>query len=383
MKLEKHIKNWVDNKLISSEQAQAIKDYEANQGKRSWIVIGAAGVGIVAMVLGIISIIAANWEYLGDNLKLASFFALQAVLGYNFYKRRDQDSWIREVLLAIFAFLFLGGIGLIGQIYHLQSDGYSALFFWCLITLGLALIANWRLLPDIWHIIFAIAVSIWAGKYFNLRDGQAFFNICLSVALFFHAIGIYRLGSLGLAEKFRESSFRYSTLVMAFFTVIANFQIAEKPNSYAYRGVEQALTDNTLFLPLVSIIFPVLAALTNRSIRPKMYIYSYCATLFGFILYYISADLLNVNDSPLLACLGFILVWALVALTAVTADRKRIFDFASLIIAIRLLIVYFEVFGSLAMTGVGLVLTGALILGTLYVWHKYRSNLLGFLKIRL
>ena len=45
---------------------------------------------------------------------------------------------------------------------------------------------------------------------------------------------------------------------------------------------------------------------------------------------------------------------------------------ASLVIALRVVIVYFEVFGSLAMRGLGLIFSGIVILTISFMWHRFR-----------
>lgn len=71
---------------------------------------------------------------------------------------------------------------------------------------------------------------------------------------------------------------------------------------------------------------------------------------------------------------GFFCTWVLAAATAALAQRKRWFDLASLVIALRVVIVYFEVFGSLAMTGLGLIFSGIVILTIAFAWHRFRER---------
>ena len=84
--------------------------------------------------------------------------------------------------------------------------------------------------------------------------------------------------------------------------------------------------------------------------------------------------LIQTSGHKIIGCALFLLVWACVASAAAGSSRKRLFDFASFVIAARFVIVYFEVFGSLAATGVGLIISGLVILGAAYVWHNYRQR---------
>jgi hypothetical protein len=45
-----------------------------------------------------------------------------------------------------------------------------------------------------------------------------------------------------------------------------------------------------------------------------------------------------------------------------------------MVIALRLVVVYFEVFGSLAVTGVGLVFSGGLMIVSALYWNRLRVH---------
>ena len=79
-------------------------------------------------------------------------------------------------------------------------------------------------------------------------------------------------------------------------------------------------------------------------------------------------------QSDVVGCFLFLLPWASAAAVAAAMERKRLFDLAALVIGIRFIVVYFQVFGSLAVTGVGLIISGSVILGIAYLWYRYRGN---------
>jgi hypothetical protein len=71
---------------------------------------------------------------------------------------------------------------------------------------------------------------------------------------------------------------------------------------------------------------------------------------------------------------GFLVVWAIAATAAALASLKRLFDIASLVIAVRFIIIYFEVFGSLSATGIGLIISGAVIISVAIAWNRARRS---------
>jgi hypothetical protein len=79
-------------------------------------------------------------------------------------------------------------------------------------------------------------------------------------------------------------------------------------------------------------------------------------------------------ESDLMGCILFVLAWAGAAWIAASLKRKRLFDIATLVLGIRFIVVYFQVFGSLAATGIGLILSGGFILFVAWGWYKYRGR---------
>jgi hypothetical protein len=51
---------------------------------------------------------------------------------------------------------------------------------------------------------------------------------------------------------------------------------------------------------------------------------------------------------------------------------KRPFDFASFVMALRFVIIYFVVFGSLTTTDIGLIISGGVIIAIAIYWNKLR-----------
>jgi hypothetical protein len=82
----------------------------------------------------------------------------------------------------------------------------------------------------------------------------------------------------------------------------------------------------------------------------------------------------GVTLSPFLGAICFILLWSCAAAAAVFSSYRRLFDLCTFVIGGRLVVVYFEIFGSMVATGLGLILTGVMILAVVYAWYKYRGQ---------
>lgn len=91
--------------------------------------------------LGIIAMIAANWQEIPDNVKLLGALVSMAlnagVLGWTV---KHDKNVLKQVVACVFAFLIMAVIGLIGQIYHLPSNIENALLLWGLCSWPLFLV---------------------------------------------------------------------------------------------------------------------------------------------------------------------------------------------------------------------------------------------------
>ena len=67
-------------------------------------------------------------------------------------------------------------------------------------------------------------------------------------------------------------------------------------------------------------------------------------------------------------------LWLVVAWSAHHARDPRLLNVATAMIGMRILAIYFEVFGTLLDTGVGLVSGGLLTLGLVWLWARKRKQ---------
>ena len=60
--------------------------------------------------------------------------------------------------------------------------------------------------------------------------------------------------------------------------------------------------------------------------------------------------------------------------------KTSLFNLASALVALRVIIAFFDLFGSLLQTGVGLIFFGVFVIGTALAWHKVKNKLLNHFK---
>ena len=79
-KLQKALKQWVAHGFIDQRQADQIQQYESTQSDHAWILSGLLVLGAIMIGIGSISVVAANWQYISDRIKLLTDFAILIAL---------------------------------------------------------------------------------------------------------------------------------------------------------------------------------------------------------------------------------------------------------------------------------------------------------------
>lgn len=376
--IEKKVESWKQAGIITVEQGSSIVAFEDEvQSKRNWAANGIAGIGIMVLLTGFISMIAANWYEISNFTKLFIYFAAQALLGIFVIKQNHKPGLLREVLITIFAGFFLCGVALISQLYNLTGESWQALGFWLILALPVILIAESKLAPHLWVLGLALTVTLWlvqAEEYDFVDRGLT----TVSVAFVLAGIGLYRRPLF--SEYFRQAARFWSFIFLAgVVTIAANALWIQSID----RFIELPSSDTALLLILLSALFAC-ALVERSSANYKRSLANALHLMLLSIAIYICLPFINVIPvSSFLAFLCFEFVWATAAVVAAIARRKRIFDLVTIVITVRFIVVYFEIFGSLAATGIGMIISGSMIIAIALGWSKYRRKVSHFLETQL
>lgn len=140
MPLQKELKDLVDNDIISEDIAEKIRKYyqnESPQQKQKLFIIFSI-IGAVLVALGILLLIAHNWDNLSRTLKTALAF-LPIIIGqiacaYSYFKKEKNPIWTGSS--AIFLSISLGAsMALISQIYNIPGSLGTYIFYWSLLSI--------------------------------------------------------------------------------------------------------------------------------------------------------------------------------------------------------------------------------------------------------
>lgn len=364
--------------------------------------------------LGIIALVAANWEQIPNNVKLGGAIVLMianasaVILSMKFKK-----NILTQVLCGVFAALIMAVIGLIGQIFQLRSDVSGACLLWALCAWPLFLITPrllWLWIPLLFVGTKSFTLyNTFAEDILIIDRGWKYAptnGIC-SLLVFYGLIFAYELWMLYAkpANKTVERPLRFycGTLLLSaaplscrpLFTNVAFAQIPWSTialSSYGYILAAMLIYalnrkhGRVSFMPYFLLGFLIEGVLLKLDILHDnvesvlaltslllMWGYAYYhkmprfryLILFAMLVWFFATfswDVFNLIPS--------LLICAALAVYAYLNNSRRLFNVAVLAAVIRLLYYYADA-SNLTYLGIYLIGSGLLLLATIFALVKY------------
>ena len=160
-------------------------------------------------------------------------------------------------------------------------------------------------------------------------------------------------------------AFRYWTLIGGLVALAA----AE----FHFIGKDRSYSDLTPYLPgyvlAAFAVFGIWKSLEYRKVQKIVLI----LTLGSFIVSF-HLPLFYVKSAVVYAVFTIITL-SFFSLFLASLQERRMFQWFLSILGLRFLILYFQALGGLATTGVGLIVSGGVVIGMAMFWNKYRTAL--------
>lgn len=364
--IERKLAAWQNAGLIDAETTAAIRAYEADHARplALWAVVG---IGALAIGLGLVSVVAANWDAIAGTIRLAFHMALLAALAVALWWRGHalllRRPWAHEALLFVFAVLGLTFFGHLGQVYQTSSPLWQPLALW------LALFAPAILLRGSSWLAAALLAGVLAYACWDFagpgrRDEHAPFVIAAATAL---PVLLAPLGAW-MRGRSRRSAFwrRLEQLGFSYALGCASLILAVSGLD-AFGGSDAFLR---LAVQTVQAAIGLGAGALVLAARRGVSGSAAGGVIMASALALVAAHL--VDGSALGAALLFMALWIGVAFAAFRAGWRRIFQLAVAVVAVRLVILSFELASDLLTSGAGLIVAGILILGV--AWAAVRIS---------
>jgi len=338
---------------------------------------GIASVGGLAVAVGIISVIAANWDDIPEKLKLAACGALLlGSLGGAWRTSRLENLWPRDLFLLFHCGMVPATIGLIAQIYHLSGHPWRAVGLCAVFALPAAIVAKQGLLTDVFIGFLTLALGFFLSEYHwfdNLFQGD------LRVVFVYAAFGLVLLLSVsairGAHFGASAAAKRWGIGLLAATAVAASGYWATASSRWLGQQPYPVLRwPMGIFLASAAALSAQLWWTRPPALRARL------AAIAVLTLLLCGALVGRADETNLLLrqFVGFGLFAALciaVAIAAAGSGSKLGTNLATLTLAGRVFVFYLELAKNLMTTGIGLIVTGLVCLAVAYAWWRFRRTL--------
>lgn len=356
---ERKLAAWVEAGVVDAETARRIRAFEASHARplALWAVIGIAA---LAIGLGIVSVVAANWDAIPAMVRLGVHLALLTGITAALWLTRGRGGWVEEALLFVFGALGLSFMGHLGQAYQTTSPLWQPLALW-LVLLGPLFLARGQAWLTALGFAGVLVVAVWSfAADFESRGGGSFLIFALPTAL------PLLLAPLGAAMRVRSAraAFWRRLEELGFVYALGGASIVAM-----LTGVENLRDDPDAAKVLSTMLVWAAvgagsAALVWRSRSDRsgkaaagIMVGASAVVLLGWPL----------SGNQVIGALLFMALWAGVAAMALRGGWRGVFQLSIAVLALRLIVLSFELEDDLLSSGAGLIAAGLLILGIAWI----------------
>lgn len=376
MRVKAKLKKWQEKGLLDEGTSKQILDYERAR-MASHFSLGMQLCGGFAVLLGVALIVAANWHELGRQAKIIAHFILNISVSIWLFKvGYDRTKPVLQEILTLGLFgLNLTFIALIGQVFQLDGTIAMALFVWMIISVPLVMVyARSGFTAWIWLIALYLTAFLLLKEYgVLLEDEYERFLLAYFVSLFL-PLALYADHCMPLTQKFRPkfaAAFR-KTSILAF--VVG----ASLSSMLFYDGASEIAREAPSYLvhlvcvSAITGLALVYIALCHRYFS-KYDDYDYDWGVLLLSAAFMGLPLLSTLESSVLAALHFVCFWGAIGAMAQKHGAEGIVNLSIALIAIRLYIIFIELFGDALMdTGIGLIIAGAVMIMFVKLAQKFK-----------
>lgn len=384
---KRKVKDWQEAGLITASQADAIfaweQDHKAGKFGR-----GLVGLGLFAILMGILSIIAHNWYVIPAAVKIGAHLLLNAGVAFVAWRAAAQGKEIiREGAAVAFFVLTVTLMILIGQVFQLDGTLTGLTVTWMVITLPFIwFFGHTRLSAVPWMLAFIATITAVMSE--NIpplpQYWQMFFVTAVGTLL---PLGLIADGSLKIFQRvkpaYAETFTHAGFVLLALNATMATFYwLTPRTEEIATLAQSANLSYTNAYLYLIAIFAVALAGIALRAMFSRYFVDDSArkmGVLFcvASVLMIALPMLIPSGESSFAAALFFIAYWIFIGWIGQQLAWSRLISMAIVLVAIRIFAIYIEVFGDMLSTGVGLIVGGAVLLGLITLARRMNKRLTG------
>ena len=367
---ERKLKAWSNAGLIDETTVARIRDWEEKNSRPLglWAVIG---LGALAIGLGLVSVVAGNWDAIPGFVRLSIHFSLIVALAGLLICQYDRaaalNAYFHDAILFIFGALGLTFFGHIGQVYQTSSPLWQPLGLWLVLFTPLLLgFGRGWLAAAMWLAALCYTAYEHWDWYLDrnlifdasTQDAKSsptlYMGLVSSLPAFVMILAALMRGRSHRPDFWRRLEQLGIMLVVLGVTGLQlayGFDAGREAAQLEIAGVQAAC----LALTAGAIHF----ARPTRSGTATASILAVGATTLLFAL--------GVHTSSVGVGLLFMIFWSGIAGAALFAEWRIVFQISVSVLALRLVILSFELASDLLGSGLGLILSGMATLGIAWI----------------
>ena len=396
--LEELLKDAQNKDIISAEQLDQLKNLSLEKQQKSYQLFSfskiLAGLGAFAFVLGIILVISSNWQAIPDIAKLLGLFFLVVMSHIFGYKLRQENHENTGMALHFLGSgLIIAIIGLIAQIFHLESSNGGAFLLWFMMIAPLA----WLLKSKSISVLAFIALQFFLHVYINSLEDVSYIvllGLLPSFALYFMSLSQH----LENQNKFKSLLKTSPLFVLMPCTYMLGFLHRSPIPPFA--EVWHAIYALPFGLCLLAVLLLVLFQIKTKDLRlcnqKQLFNYAILTTfvcLFLFISYPFMSSVPNIKidrwnfgymqSVDVIMLLGAIVAWiayfmlsTFMVYYGVEKQRRSFITLGVTAIGIGIFTRFLDLVGKLFDTGVLFIMAGTFLLIMANLLEKWRKKMI-------
>ena len=383
MKIDKFLDSALKKEIINKDNFNRLTKFaEISKEKKGFLSLttSLAFVGIFVLVLGVILIISTNWTFFPPHIKFFNFLFL-LVMSHSIGLLLARKSYEKMAQVFHFggAFLFIAGVGLIAQIFHLHLNTGIVYLLWGVMIAPLSLILkNFSI-----GILSMISITVWGAYSLSYYRFPNYYTI----------ITIYVLLAL-LACTFKKySNFLFTLLIIPSFTVIiiSMYFLGFAHHTRPYYNEGSFL----LIFPSILLIYLLITYWKEKFLR--FLFISIGFSILTLFLLSLPRDFIKGSfsipnfgrDREIFWRFAFISIFAWGAYFSFVLlgifyfafrHQKGLLNFSIFLFGFGIITRFLDLMGSMQNTGLFFILIGVVIILTSFFLEKWRRKIIGNLR---
>ena len=366
----RRLKAWETAGLIDAPTAARIREWESSHAS-PLAMRAVIGIAVLAIGLGLISVVAANWDAIEGIVRLGIHFALLTALTLWLWRGKsaaNSGGFAAEAGLFVFGVLGLTFFGHIGQVYQTDAPLWQPLALWLLLFAPVILLRGSGSLNAL-LLMVVMVVAAWVFMYWTIGLRPRLGRIDETVRIMLALTAPVLLAGLAAWAQPRSDrpGFWRRLAELALLYAAAGASIAAIASADGPWRTDAEST-RLLWSVLIASGVTLLTALLVRTFRRNAE-----GRIVGNLWLGLAAVPLicyALSGSKVVAALLFMALWAGIAFAALRAGWRGAFQTAVGLVALRLVLLSFELGGDLLTSGAGLIVSGLLILGVAWLALK-------------